>query len=62
MTIRLMTRNQVAEAFSVSLRTLDTWRSSGRFPKPVLTPGGKPRWREADIERWLAKRKFKRAT
>jgi excisionase family DNA binding protein len=48
----LLTQQQVAEMLQVSVRTLERWRQNGSGP-PFVKVGRSPRYRLADIERWL---------
>lgn len=49
---RLLTREEVAEVFNVSPRTVTEWARSGRFPS-TRTPGGQYRFRESDVDAQL---------
>jgi predicted DNA-binding transcriptional regulator AlpA len=50
MTDRYLTRQQMADLFSVTTRTIDAWAQCGRLPKPDRLPSGRPRWPEAVAE------------
>lgn len=50
----LMTKKQVAAAFSVHRHTVERWVKAGRFPAPVQV-FGQPRWKKEDVEDYLAK-------
>jgi hypothetical protein len=42
----------LARRYGVSPRSIDRWRSDGKFPKPdMILPSGQPRWRDDTIER-----------
>ena len=50
----LLTRTQLSQILGCSTRQLDRDRAAGLIPEPVTTPPKNPRWRAADIERWIA--------
>ena len=54
---RLMKREEVLEVCGITRSLLYRWAGEGRFPKPIK-PGGPgtlaARWRESEIEAWLA--------
>lgn len=49
---RLLTPAQVGSLLNVSEKTVARMANDGRLPKPLLI-GGKPRYSESDIERFL---------
>ncbi len=51
----LLTAKEVAGYFQVSVRTIRRWRRDGSLPAP-LQIGGSLRWRECDLQAWLARR------
>jgi len=54
MTIKFLTKNQVAERFSVTNRTVDNWCRSGFLPPPVKlgdSMQSRVRWTAEAIER-----------
>ena len=53
MTGSLRTARQVAELFGVSAETVLRWTRRGELPA-IRLPGGAIRYREADLEGWLA--------
>jgi len=53
----LWTPRRAAQALGVSLRTLATWRSTGRHDLPFLKVGRLVRYREQDVARWLESRR-----
>src|SRR5262245_23185346 len=56
--LALLSKKQLAELLSIDPWTVDRWRKSDpTFPPPVWLSNTTPRWRRADIERWLATRK-----
>lgn len=50
---RLLKVDEVAERLSVSRRTVYRFRDSGFMP-PAIKLGGAVRWRERDIQEWIA--------
>jgi len=41
----------LARRYGVSPRSIDRWRSDGKFPKPgIILPSGQPRWGDDTIE------------
>jgi excisionase family DNA binding protein len=55
MTGRLMTARQVAELLGVSAETILRWSRRGELPA-IRLPGGGLRFREDELEDWLATR------
>lgn len=53
MEARLLTSNEVAEWVQVSRATVSRWRQEGQGPRVVWLSPGCPRYRPADVERWL---------
>lgn len=53
--IDLMTVEEVAQAFSISRKTLYEWIKKGELPPPFKI-GRSSRWRVKDIEDHIAKR------
>lgn len=49
-----MTLEEVAEALSVSTHTVSSYRKKGVIPRPIQLAGRSLRWREADINEWIA--------
>jgi len=49
----LLKAETLAELLSVSKRTVWRWKSAGKLPKPV-TIGASVRWRQEDINQWIA--------
>lgn len=49
---RLMTIKDLAEAFSVTERTIDNWVASGKFPAPVTVGSRLKRWHPSVIEQY----------
>lgn len=47
---RYLSKKEVADWFGVCTRTIDAWLKNQRFPPPHRQPGGRPRWRETDLE------------
>ena len=49
----LLGTTEVAELLGVPIKTLYSWRLSGRGPKSVLLPNRTLKYRMSDIEEWL---------
>lgn len=49
---RLRTPEEVAERLVVAEKTLANWRSAGLGPRH-LRVGGRVRYRDADLDRWI---------
>jgi excisionase family DNA binding protein len=49
----LITARQVAASLGVSLRTVRSWDSGGRLPRPVRI-GRSTRWRAEELQRWTS--------
>lgn len=49
---RLLTQEEVAEKLQVKIRTLQTWRATGRGPVTVRI-GQQVRYRQQDVEDWI---------
>lgn len=60
MTGRLLTARAVAQLLDVSAETVLRWTRRGLLPA-VKLPSGAVRYREADLEEWLAARAVGRA-
>jgi len=43
-------KRNVADRYSVSLRTVERWVKLGRFPKPVRMPNGRDYWADTTLE------------
>lgn len=54
MSIKMLTVDEVAKSIGVTPRTIWRWADEDRFPKPVALGPKLRRWREADIEKFLA--------
>jgi predicted site-specific integrase-resolvase len=52
----LWTPAQTSQELSVSLRTLATWRSTGRHNLPFVKVGRLVRYRQPDVAQWLESR------
>ncbi|MHB0817275.1 helix-turn-helix domain-containing protein [Stutzerimonas stutzeri] len=52
----LLTPGQLATKLDLSLKTLATWRSTGRHALPYIRVGGRIRYRRADVDAWLTDR------
>lgn len=56
--LEMISKKELAALLSVNSWTLDRWRKSDpEFPRAVWLSPTTPRWRKADVERWLATRK-----
>lgn len=53
---------QAADYLQVSVRTLDVWRCTRRYPIPFVKIGSRVRYRRADLDAWLASRTHGAAT
>lgn len=51
----LLRNHEVAERLGVAVKTIDQWRSRGGGP-PFVRIGGVVRYRESDLERFVAER------
>lgn len=51
---KLLTSAQVAKKLQVSAKSLYNWMDEGKFPQSIRI-GHMHRWRESDIDEWLAK-------
>ncbi len=51
---RLLTAEAVAKALSLSKRQIFRMRSAGLICSPVKVGAGAIRWRNSDIEQWIA--------
>lgn len=49
----LMTPQQAAQVLGLSVKTLATWRSTGRHALPFIRCGGRVRYRRSDVNAWL---------
>lgn len=49
----LLTAKAVGEVLSLSKRQIFRLNSAGKIPAPVRI-GGSVRWRQGDVERWIA--------
>lgn len=58
MTERLLTRTEVAQLLGLSPKTLRNWAWRGLGPTVIYVSGVKhqPRYRQADVDAWLAGR------
>ena len=52
---RLMTSDEILNAFKVTPRTLYRWLKATDFPKPIKT-GRSRRWFAADVEAYLSRK------
>lgn len=55
--IRLLNRKQAAEYLGLAENTLAVWKSTTRrYDLPVVMVGRLPRYRQSDLDSWLASR------
>lgn len=52
----LLSPEQAAQHMGLSVKTLATWRSTGRHALPFIRCGSRIRYRRADLDAWLASR------
>ncbi|MNN91157.1 Helix-turn-helix domain protein [compost metagenome] len=52
----LLTPEQAAQMLGLSVKTLATWRSTGRHSLPYIRCGGRIRYRRDDLATWLDQR------
>ncbi|SDN46694.1 helix-turn-helix domain-containing protein [Pseudomonas jinjuensis] len=52
----LLTPEQAAQVLGLSVKTLATWRSTGRYTLPFIRCGSRIRYQRADLDAWLADR------
>lgn len=50
----LLTKSEVARIVKRSTRHVQNLLNKGLLPRPIRIGGGRPLWRRADIERWIA--------
>tara|TARA_R110000868_G_scaffold41074_2_gene140769 strand:- start:3430 stop:3687 length:258 start_codon:yes stop_codon:yes gene_type:complete len=51
-----LTPEQAAQVLGLSVKTLATWRSTGRHALPYIRVGARIRYRRAALDAWLADR------
>jgi excisionase family DNA binding protein len=56
MSTRLLSRREAAEFLGVKAQTLATWHVTGRYNLPVVKVGRAARYRQEDLEKWVASR------
>jgi excisionase family DNA binding protein len=52
----LLTREEAAEYLNVKPQTLAVWATTGRYSLPMVRVGRRVRYRQSDLDRWIAKR------
>ncbi|HEJ5823212.1 helix-turn-helix domain-containing protein [Pseudomonas aeruginosa] len=52
----LLTPEQAAQMLGLSVKTLATWRSTGRHALPFIRCGARIRYRRSDLAAWLQER------
>jgi predicted DNA-binding transcriptional regulator AlpA len=55
-TSKLLTQEEFQELYGPTKGTQEVWRSTGRYNLPYIKVGSLIRYRESDIEEWLASR------
>lgn len=53
----LLTPEQAAQLLSLSVKTLATWRSTGRHALPFIRCGARIRYQRAELVAWLTDRR-----
>ncbi len=53
----LLTKQDLARRFCVTVRTIEIWRAAGKLPRPVVISG--PRWRPEDVDKFEQKQSSK---
>ena len=53
---RLLKQNEVLIAVGLSRMAVYKLRKQGQFPAPVVLGVGALRWRESDVQAWIASR------
>ena len=56
MSDHLVTRREVEERFGMSRSTIYRQMRAGNFPEPIKVSPKAVRWRESELEEWLATR------
>jgi excisionase family DNA binding protein len=49
----ILTKQGVAEYLNCSIRTVTAMQTDGRIPKPFYLGSQSPRWRKADLLKWV---------
>lgn len=50
--LQTLTKQDIAERYQVTGRTIERWRAVGRLPAPFHCSARSPRWRLADLVAW----------
>jgi predicted DNA-binding transcriptional regulator AlpA len=53
----MLSKTELAQALSVSTRTIDRWIAERTGPPYVRLPRGRLRWRWGDVQVWLRERR-----
>ena len=53
---RLISMTDVADRLGIAKQTLSTWVKEQRFPPPIQWGGRLRKWRQGDVESWIARR------
>jgi predicted DNA-binding transcriptional regulator AlpA len=54
MSAPILTLPEVAARYRTTRQTVRAWLRSGKFPRPIRLPSGRPRWTQAVLEQWEA--------
>lgn len=52
----LLSLPELRQRFGVGRSTIYRWIATGGFPRPIKLSDSVNRWRESDVETWLAKK------
>jgi predicted DNA-binding transcriptional regulator AlpA len=52
MSAPILTLPEVATRYRTTRQTVRAWLRSGKFPRPIRLPSGRPRWSLAVLEEW----------
>jgi excisionase family DNA binding protein len=53
---RLRTPQEAADFLGIKVQTLAVWRTTKRYAIPFIRVGNAIRYRQSDLEKWLAER------
>jgi prophage regulatory protein len=60
-TMQLLNLKDVRSITKLGRTTIYRWMDQGKFPKPIKLSDASIRWRESDLERWIAERESQAA-
>ncbi len=49
----VLTKKDLCKQLKVSMRTIERWMAEGILPPPLRIGPRSPRWRKAEIEKWM---------